>query len=94
MPERSVSAKGRIVNEILREPTVTALSIYLPNLPPPSGTNNGVTDYVRQEIRAIVGARQQGPRTPQQITVGPGQSVSAADCEALGLYLEMPAGEI
>ncbi|XP_026675824.1 uncharacterized protein LOC103524685 [Diaphorina citri] len=63
--------------------------------PPPnvgSGTNNGVTDYVRQEIRAIVGARQQGPRPTQQIQVGPGQSVSAADCEALGLYLEMPSG--
>ncbi|KAI5742425.1 hypothetical protein M8J77_007124 [Diaphorina citri] len=63
--------------------------------PPPnvgSGTNNGVTDYVRQEIRAIVGARQQGPRSTQQIQVGPGQSVSAADCEALGLYLEMPSG--
>uniref|UniRef100_A0A8D8ZXZ7 Uncharacterized protein n=1 Tax=Cacopsylla melanoneura TaxID=428564 RepID=A0A8D8ZXZ7_9HEMI len=57
-----------------------------------SGTNNGVTDYVRQEIRAIVGARQQGPRPQQQIQVGPGQSVSAADCEALGIYLEMPSG--
>uniref|UniRef100_A0A8D8ZZ76 Uncharacterized protein n=1 Tax=Cacopsylla melanoneura TaxID=428564 RepID=A0A8D8ZZ76_9HEMI len=56
------------------------------------GTNNGVTDYVRQEIRAIVGARQQGPRPQQQIQVGPGQSVSAADCEALGIYLEMPSG--
>lgn len=67
---------------------------YLFSFFSPAGTNNGVTDYVRQEIRAIVGARQQGPRPTQQIQVGPGQSVSAADCEALGLYLEMPSGEI
>lgn len=50
----------------------------------PTGGNNGMTEYVRQELRAMVGARQ------QQVRVLPGQ-VSPADFEALGLSFEMPS---
>lgn len=57
------------------------------------GGNNGMTEYVRQEIRAMVGARTggaQGRQPPQQIQVAPGQQVSPAELEALGLTFEMP----
>lgn len=56
-----------------------------------ANNNNGVNEYVRQELRAVVGARQQGNnlRLPQ-IQVGPGQQVTSADLEALGLSFEMP----
>lgn len=47
-----------------------------------AGGNNGMTEYVRQELRAMVGARQ------QQVRILPGQ-VSPADFEALGLSFEM-----
>lgn len=43
-----------------------------------------MTEYVRQELRAMVGARQ------QQVRVLPGQA-SPADFEALGLSFEMPS---
>uniref|UniRef100_A0A1B6C442 Uncharacterized protein n=3 Tax=Clastoptera arizonana TaxID=38151 RepID=A0A1B6C442_9HEMI len=60
----------------------------------PGGGNNGMTEYVRQELRAMVGARtgvsQAGRPQQQQIQVGPGQQVSSADLEALGLSFEMP----
>lgn len=52
-----------------------------------------MTEYVRQEIRAMVGARTggaQGRQPPQQIQVAPGQQVSPAELEALGLTFEMP----
>ncbi|XP_054284396.1 nuclear receptor coactivator 2 isoform X3 [Macrosteles quadrilineatus] len=51
-------------------------------LPGGAGGNNGMTEYVRQELRAMVGARQ------QQVRILPGQ-VSPADFEALGLSFEM-----
>lgn len=58
--------------------------------------NNGMTEYVRQELRAMVGARtsqSSGPPRPpsQQIQVAPGQLVPPADFEALGLTFEMPS---
>lgn len=54
-----------------------------------------MTEYVRQELRAMVGARTGGssgpPRPPsQQIQVAPGQLVPSTDFEALGLTFEMP----
>lgn len=49
-----------------------------------TGSNNGVTEYVRQELRAMVGARQ------QQVRILPSGQVSTADFEALGLSFEMP----
>ena len=52
-----------------------------------------MTEYVRQEIRAMVGARTggaQGRQPSQQIQVAPGQQVSPAELEALGLTFEMP----
>lgn len=53
-----------------------------------------MTEYVRQELRAMVGARtgvsQAGRPQQQQIQVAPGQQVSPADLEALGLTFEMP----
>ncbi|KAL0274018.1 UNVERIFIED_CONTAM: hypothetical protein PYX00_006559 [Menopon gallinae] len=56
--------------------------------------NNGInSEYVRQELRAIVGARtqqqQQQQPSPRQQHI---QQVSAADFEALGLTFEMPSG--
>lgn len=48
-----------------------------------TGSNNGVTEYVRQELRAMVGARQ------QQVRILPSGQVST-DFEALGLSFEMP----
>lgn len=48
-----------------------------------TGSNNGVTEYVRQELRAMVGARQ------QQVRILP-SGVSTAEFEALGLSFEMP----
>lgn len=57
--------------------------------------NNGInSEYVRQELRAIVGARtqqqqQQQPSSRQHI-----QQVSAADLEALGLTFELSSGKL
>lgn len=64
-----------------------------------SGTTS---EYVRQELRAVVGARtgqtqQQQQQQQQQATTRPSttqlinpQQVSASDLEALGLSFEMP----
>ncbi|KAF2881854.1 hypothetical protein ILUMI_24318 [Ignelater luminosus] len=64
-----------------------------------SGTTS---EYVRQELRAVVGARtgqtqQQQQQQQQQTTTRPSttqlinpQQVSASDLEALGLSFEMP----
>lgn len=52
--------------------------------------NNAMNEYVKQELRAVVGARQQtSPRLPPMQLI-PGQQVTAADLEALGLTFEMP----
>lgn len=51
------------------------------------------SEYVRQELRAVVGARtgQATPQTPRLTAQLPGQpQVSPADLEALGLSFEMP----
>ena len=53
------------------------------------------SEYVRQELRAVVGARTgqmqqpaaQNPRPPTQLH---NQQVNAADLESLGFTLEMP----
>ena len=57
--------------------------------------NNGInSEYVRQELRAVVGARSQqqqqqpSPRQQQHI-----QQVSPAELEALGLTFEMSSGK-
>lgn len=61
--------------------------------------NNGInSEYVRQELRAIVGARtqqQQQQQQPQQPSPRQQhiQQVSAADLEALGLTFEISSGE-
>lgn len=60
------------------------------------------SEYVRQELRAIVGARQSNGGSSgsvgmavsgqqRQLQLGPGQSVSAADLEALGFVCEPPS---
>lgn len=62
---------------------------------------NATSEYVRQELRAVVGARtgqgSSAPATPQSVpqasrlpTQLHGQQVSPADLEALGLTFEMP----
>lgn len=55
-------------------------------------TNNGTSEFVRQELRAVVGARvgQATPQTPRLTAQLPGQQVSPADLEALGISFEMP----
>lgn len=60
-----------------------------------AGNGNGMnatSEYVRQELRAVVGARTgQAPsanvRAAAQLT---GNQMSAADLESLGLTFEMP----
>lgn len=52
------------------------------------------SEYVRQELRAVVGARtgqtQQPAANPRPPTQLHNQQVNAADLEALGFTLEMP----
>lgn len=55
------------------------------------------SEYVRQELRTKVAARTQqqsnGNSQQRQLQLGPNQSVSTADLEALGLICEMPPGK-
>nr|CAD7201175.1 unnamed protein product [Timema douglasi] len=71
----------------------------------PGGGNNGMADFVRQELRAtILGGRNQqqqqqqqqqqssqGARQPPpQLHLGLNQSITSAELEALGITFEMP----
>ncbi|KAF5290781.1 hypothetical protein FQA39_LY14624 [Lamprigera yunnana] len=64
-----------------------------PHLPAAVSGSGTTSEYVRQELRAVVGART--GQTQQQTTSRPspqllGQQVNSADLEALGLTFEMP----
>lgn len=51
---------------------------------------NATSEYVRQELRAVVGARTgQTPSSNVRMQFA-GQQVSPSDLEALGFSLEMP----
>lgn len=60
------------------------------------GVNNGVTEFTRNELRAFVGVRSQqqgGTRLSSQLL--PGQNVTSAELDPLGLNFDMsPTGMV
>lgn len=60
------------------------------------GGNNGVTEFTRNELRAFVGVRSQqqgGTRMPNQLI--PGQNVTSAELDSLGMNFDMsPTGKL